>query len=455
MKIANIELHNFRCFEHLEMTLHNDAAGGGMTVLVAENGKGKTSVLDGISFILGRFLLGFSGISGVPRVDMQKDVRSKWVKTKPLCHASEASDKNVRKVRSEAMRISALMTLLDSSEESDCTIETHLNKTRFLTRPLRQAAGALETEYSVKGNRVTFPIVAYYNTERAVVFNAPKRLSRKRKKQYTSIDAYDGALDGFLDFRRIVEWVVFQEDRGRREIINRKQFNYQTLAMRTVQYVVKRILPGFRNLHTETEPLRLMIDCHNENTFKQCQVDEILSDGQRVMLVLALDIVSRMLEANEQNCQKPQEVLNTAGIVLIDEVELHLHPAWQQHVLLDLRSAFPKIQFIVTTHSPQVVSSVPRECLRILDGQSARIPEEQTEGVESQEILASIFGTSPAPPLQQIPDIQRFAALVAQGKGDTPEAITLLDDLYAHFGENYPALPGIIAHRDFLRSRNR
>ena len=446
MQIKKLELQNFRCFEHLDMDFHCYDDGGGLTVLVAENGKGKTTVLDSISFILGRFLLGFSNISNVPYIDKRHDMRTVWARM----------GRTLRERKLLPARVALSMTNPCSQEEKTYAVEmTSLKITRLLTRALRMAAQSLENDYSVKSLNVTFPLVAYYNTERAIVFNAPKRLSPNRKKAYSPLDAYDGALKGFLDFRRMVEWVAFQEDKERREMIRRRRFNHRTLEMHTIQTVIECILPGFHNLHSEIGPRRLMIDYTTDNGTNRYQLDEELSDGQRVMLTLALDLTSRMLEANGENCKTPQEVLNSPGIVLIDEIELHLHPSWQQHVLIDLQKAFPKIQFVVTTHSPQVVSSVPRECLRILDGQSARTPDEQTEGEGSQNILANIFGTAPTPSLSHVPDIHHFAALVAQGQGDTPKAEELLTRIKTHFGENYPMLSGILAQRDFLRSRNR
>ena len=57
----------------------------------------------------------------------------------------------------------------------------------------------------------------------------------------------------------------------------------------------------------------------------------------------------------------------TEGIVLIDEVDLHLHPTWQQRIIGDLKEIFPKVQFIVTTHAPAVISTVKSEIIILLN----------------------------------------------------------------------------------------
>ena len=113
-------------------------------------------------------------------------------------------------------------------------------------------------------------------------------------------------------------------------------------------------------------------------------------------------------------------LIATPGIVLIDEIELHLHPSWQQQILPTLQKIFPKIQFIVTTHSPQVVSSVPKECVRIIsEGQVASF-DIQTQGVEVGDILEGIFGTYPTPfNLKIVQKLNQLDAMVSEGSYDT------------------------------------
>ena len=83
---------------------------------------------------------------------------------------------------------------------------------------------------------------------------------------------------------------------------------------------------------------------------------------KKSLLALVGDIARRLILANP-SLENP---LYGEGIVLIDEIELHLHPKWQREVINKLREVFPNIQFILTTHSPQVISEISRECLHIL-----------------------------------------------------------------------------------------
>ena len=107
------------------------------------------------------------------------------------------------------------------------------------------------------------------------------------------------------------------------------------------------------------------------------------------------DIAYRMAVLNPQ---LGEEVLaKTPGIVLIDEIDLHLHPEWQQTILKDLQSIFPQVQFLVTSHAPSVIHSVKRENIRILDGGEIYVPTEQTFGRDSNSILREVMQVGERP----------------------------------------------------------
>ena len=163
------------------------------------------------------------------------------------------------------------------------------------------------------------------------------------------------------------------------------------------------------------------------------------------------DIACRCAKLNphlgEDACEK------TNGIVMIDEVDIFLHPAWQQRILGDLHAAFPNIQFIVTTHSPQVVSTAPRESVRIIDAAEVVPFDMPTVGVGIGDILAGIFGTHPTPQNTAIAQkVNRLHAMLSEGLGDTPEWKCIYAELEGYFGKDYPPLKGALKHRDFLRT---
>ena len=120
-----------------------------------------------------------------------------------------------------------------------------------------------------------------------------------------------------------------------------------------------------------------------------------LSDGYKNTLSMVADIAYRMAVLNPWLLD---DVLKeTTGIVLIDEIDLHLHPQWQQRIIGDLRTIFPKVQFIVSTHAPLVINSVKKENLLILTDQQAVEPQNEVFGRDANAILSSVMGASERP----------------------------------------------------------
>jgi predicted ATP-binding protein involved in virulence len=175
----------------------------------------------------------------------------------------------------------------------------------------------------------------------------------------------------------------------------------------------------------------------------------MLSDGVRTMLALVADVARRCASLNPHLSDKaPQE---TPGILMIDEVDMHLHPRWQQQVLELLSSAFPALQIIVSTHSPHVLSTVEKSSIRVLHtgGPEAFIetPKIQTRGVESADVLASVMGVDPVPRVEEARKLSAYRAFIEDGRADVAEALALRRNLIAHFGESHP----VIREADRLR----
>ena len=168
----------------------------------------------------------------------------------------------------------------------------------------------------------------------------------------------------------------------------------------------------------------------------------ILSDGIRNIVGLVADLALRTSRLNPHFGRESARL--TSGIVLIDEVDMHLHPVWQQLVLPAFRGAFPAVQFIVTTHSPQVLSTTKAESIRIIrsDGHKgvAFKPLEQTEGVESSYLMALVLGADPVPPIEIVRLLSEYRSIIQQGLSDSIGAQVLKEKLEAHFGSSHPII---------------
>lgn len=158
-----------------------------------------------------------------------------------------------------------------------------------------------------------------------------------------------------------------------------------------------------------------------------------MSDGYKNTLSMIGDIAYRMAVLNPQLGEKVLE--KTSGIVLIDEIDLHLHPEWQQTILKDLQSIFPNVQFIITSHAPAVINSVEKEHIRILDNGKIYKPVEQTYGRDANSILREVMGVKERPAyVQQL--LSDFYGFIDDGK--IREAEKLLDEIEGIIGNTDP-----------------
>ena len=153
------------------------------------------------------------------------------------------------------------------------------------------------------------------------------------------------------------------------------------------------------------------------------------------MLAMAADMVFR---CSQLNPHLGREVANlTPGIALIDEIDMHLHPEWQQSVLSRLIKVFPKIQFLVSTHSSEVISTISKEHIRVIKDGLVTSPIKQTSAVPSDRILSDVMGVHPIwGELKAAKELTRYHALISQDLETSTEAESLRADLIEHFGES-------------------
>jgi predicted ATP-binding protein involved in virulence len=171
----------------------------------------------------------------------------------------------------------------------------------------------------------------------------------------------------------------------------------------------------------------------------------LLSDGVRAMVSLVADMAWRCAKLNPHLGKEAQS--EAEGIVFIDEVDMHLHPSWQQQVIASLRGAFPKIQYIVTTHSPQVLSTVDSKSIRILDDGHAHLPSPGTKGAESHRLLKRIFGVEPRPEFDEITKLlKKYENFVYADKWGEQEAKQIRQELDCAFEGEEPKLTELDLH---------
>lgn len=360
MKINHLHLSHFRRFSDFHLPLHPQ-----LTVLVAKNGAGKTSILDALGILLGAFLTRLPKVNGLNpkhtdfqvfpdgskpafmRLSAEFANGVQWDRTE----RRDQSKKTVNQIP-EGKGLKALNGFVDSYIDS----------------------------YN-EGKDFELPVFIYYGSGRGV-FDVPQR-KRSFKKEFRRFDTFSGALESRTNFKRFAEYFYFLNDLEKDKQQELRDFDAQIPELRAIRQAIAKCLPDFSNPRV-AKPAGIALDWQQGDKVKSLLIEQF-SDGYRTSLAMIMDIAARMAEANPDM----PDPLATSGVVMIDEVDLHLHPGWQQTILLDLMQTFPNVQFVVSTHSPQVVSSVKPECLRVLDWQNEEpqlVPIGFSEGADAQQL---------------------------------------------------------------------
>ena len=404
MKLALIRIQNFRAIECLELRPHAQ-----LTVLHGDNAHGKTSVLSAIAAGLGAIPTALPEVAGLglKRTDRRdgSDCTSVLLKT-----------------TDEVAWEQRLGRRLDWYQESD---QEHPSP----TSPLRGLKNWLnQTALAASGQPTDLPVVAYYDTDRAVV-DAIKR-GAKRKASASRYLALAGALAAKTSFRELFEWFYEKENEELREQRERQRLDYRLRDLSAVRDAITSMVGGVTDPHVEMRPMRFVVSQRFGERTEKRSLGE-LSGGCRAVLALAGDLARRMAQGNPHLANP----LQSEAVVLIDEVDLHLHPSWQQRILRDLTRTFPNAQFIVSTHSPQVLTTVMPEQIVELHREHGAVVASRTSattyGAEAGEVLVAVMGVKERPANDFTDKLQEYLRLVGRGRGSSKVATALRSELEA------------------------
>ncbi len=409
-KIKKLNVRNFRLIDNLQMHFNQD-----LNVIIANNGAGKTTILDAITVGFGEMLTKFPEIKGLTFKDT--DLRIKNDKKSPYMRVEVESTQNIHWDRIQKR---------DSSKKTAQNIPNNYG--------LRELHNFVDSIIDKENEDLPYqmPLIIYYGTNRAV-FDSPMR-KRNFQKSFNRFESLNGALKSDANFHRLFQWFDAMEDLERREVQNREDFKFKLNELVSVRTAIESMLPNFSNPRIKTVPLRFMIDRkENDGSIEELQIEQ-LSDGYRTVLAMVMDIASRMAEAN------PELGNNTEAIILIDELDLHLHPKWQQTILSDLRRTFPNAQFIVTTHSPQILSTVKKEHIFILEDGKIKKPFDTPYAKRSIVALEDLMDTDSMPPLEEVAFLDQYLDQIHQGNINSAEVLELRQKLDVLYGNNYQQL---------------
>ncbi|EKO3370778.1 AAA family ATPase [Vibrio fluvialis] len=460
LRLDSLSLFNFRRFR--DLTIKFDEK---LTVIIGDNGAGKTSFADAVANVFSWFNnnLEKENVSG--NFIKQTDVNVK---------ATDFSEITCKFQLDQNNRFETSLALPVPGYTGDKSNDVNVIK-QF---------GAIYRS-SAKNESITFPLLAYYSVERSD-FELKTSVTEKasgdgKDNRYSALkDALKGTgkLDDFSQL--YIELVNLAEGEESKEIKELKgeintlqrtiddvyqgktpQENDPFTAMLNskkelladlvksvasakyqkhlsfVNEAIEKLVPDVKNLEVDRSSGKPRIFV--ENFGNKVNIAQ-LSQGQKMLVALTGDLARRLVKLNP-NSDKP---LHAHGIVVIDEIELHLHPKWQQEIIIGLQTTFPNLQFIVTTHSPQVLSTVDHKCIRqiSLDKNGQPIidtPTFQTKGVTSASILARIMGTNSVPEkLEEAIWLTDFSRYLKENNEELRELV--FEKIKMHFGDNHPVV---------------
>jgi predicted ATP-binding protein involved in virulence len=408
MILKRISVTNFRCFKEISIDFQPR-----INVFVGNNGFGKTAILDAVAIGLSRVITLLSPFRGVS-----------------LKETDRLIDNGVK-----TSLVQIQLETIDGIEWSIINRETGLKSVsqqlgiKALKAFLEKSMPDAETD-----KVGTLPVLAYYGTNRAVLETSIKR---NLEKKFSRIEAFRNALEATNRFKEVLEWFDAMET-DELKIKQRKQSHYCLPVLQVVRQAITSMIPKFSNPYISTHPLRLMVTWDKGNNHFEDLALEQLSDGYRTLLALVMDLARRLAQANP-HLENP---LQAEAIVLIDEIDLHLHPQWQQTILPDLLKTFQNTQFLVTTHSPQVLTTVQKEHIHILDGENVYKQLTHTYGAESGRLLEEIMNVPSRPESRvlEVGKLKKYLHLVNHSDYDSPQAIALRQTLEKVFCEGDSAL---------------
>ncbi len=364
MKITEISLKHYRGAESLQLQL-----GQNLNVFAGVNGSGKSTVLDSIVVMLSWAVSRIKSVGASGRPISEADIMNG--------HSSAL----IEIVCTEGDRIIEWKLSKSRKGHGSPADRSNLNNLSEFTKQI-------QSEISAKHESINLPLFVHYSVNRAVL-DIPLKI--RKKNSFNLLSIYDESLTTGSSFRTFFEWFREREDLEN-ENIKYLAHPLATLSTSTdsqleiVRNALQKFLPEFTNFSIRRSPLRMEVKKGGETL-----IVNQLSDGEKCLIALVGDLARRMAIANTMR----QDPLEGDGIVLIDEVDLHLHPRWQRTVISKLTEVFPNCQFIISTHSPHVINHVHPENLFLLDrtadGITATHPS-KSYGNNVDRILEDLMG---------------------------------------------------------------
>lgn len=322
MRIKFLEVMNFRNMKSNRIEFSNKQ----FTVLIGDNGTGKTSIIEGIT----------KGFVPVIRAINSEAVKQCDLNNKDITYGTASTSVTLKIELDDKEYTWTNRRRKSSLVQFDQTVE---NKDKS-QHDLKQ----LKAKYMKCVEDKRLPLVLYYGTDR-IIRDVPVR---GHIKDFEVTDSLRNCFDNINYFRDFYDWFKTEEDVELRELRNNK--SYHNPRLDCVRNALEKMIKGYKNLRIELNPSRMLM---TNSEGMDLQIEQ-LSGGYKAVLSVVADIAKRLSIANPE----VKNPLEEQAVILIDELDLHLHPKWQKTIVDDLKRTFPNCQFIISTHSPFIIQSI-------------------------------------------------------------------------------------------------
>ncbi|WP_281883488.1 AAA family ATPase [Paenibacillus sp. YYML68] len=399
MIIHELKMENFHGFEKREITFSNQ-----FTVLIGDNGTGKTAVLDGLAIALGSLLSGFDGVHS-------RHIRKDEVHRKTFIQGG-LSDIQLQ----YPVKISCCGTVEGELKTWSRALNgKHGTTTSKEAKSIMDYANSLQKKVS-RGDPVVLPLISYYGTGRLWV---QKRERNDFKIRTDRLGGYSFCLDPASSEKHFTRWM----EKMTYIELQKKQRKQELPILEAVRNAISVCMKNWKTIEfdVDSEEIRAIREDGTILPFR------MLSDGVRNMIGMIADIAHRMAQLNPG--LEANALSETPGVVLIDELDLHLHPKWQRTIVNDLKRTFPRIQFIVTSHSPFIVQSLEEGELRRLQevDDDEEVISEKFVNKSIEDISESAMGIDGVQRSDKLNEMYKVAqvyySLLEKGKGATGKEI--------------------------------
>lgn len=381
MHLEKLTIVNFKNFQKLSLTLEP-----GVNLFVGTNGSGKTSLLEACNVAMGAFF-------GSREQKMQRPISYEEIRVEQGKRESEA------KISGQGFGLGTWTRAMKTATKSNSSAET---------KPMAQWGSKVFNAFEMPEDRTIAPLIVYYSTQR--LFN-DANVSKKQDYDPTIGRAigYQNCLKLSSINKTINEWLrVATTDRASKQIMG---INYKDQCL---ELVSANIIHSINHLTGQNNSLSIYYSTKDEAIYMAFTSNQSVrelplsyySDGFRNIIYLIADLTWRAsqlnpwLDAHELSDQ-------TYGVVTLDEIDLHLHPKWQSKIISLLQTLFPKVQFLITTHSPTVVANFEGGHLFVIDGDMVERYEGNYMGKLISDVIKNVLGA----PDRHVPTQRRLDEL--------------------------------------------